>query len=110
MSNEPTPRTDTEIKERDWELMQDRQTVLADFARMLERELAAVTKALEIANKSADDQMFQKREAQKQRDELLAAAEMLSPFVVALQKLCGGQKEAVAIEVAEQAIANAEKL
>jgi len=34
----------------------------------LERELAAAIDALKIANASADDQMFQKREALAQRD------------------------------------------
>ena len=33
-----------------------------------QRELAAVIEALKIATQSADDQMFQKREAQAQRD------------------------------------------
>lgn len=42
-----------------------------EYAKTL-RDLAAAHEALSIANASADDQMFQKREAQAQRDKAIA--------------------------------------
>jgi len=39
----------------------------------IKRELAAAIEALKIANASADDQMFLKREAQAQRDKAVVA-------------------------------------
>lgn len=100
-----TPRTDAEV----WKVVyhhKDEIVVDADFARQLERELAALEtefqhyrenqntfaialceeseqraepaeaevadlkQALEIANRSADDQMFQKREAEAEVERL----------------------------------------
>ena len=53
---------------------------LHDFARQLERELASAHEALSIANASANDQMFQKREAQAQRDKLEKALESIREY------------------------------
>jgi hypothetical protein len=63
-----TPRTDAWRK-------QDTHTLerAFQFMELLERELADYKEALAISNRSADDQMFQKREAEAQRDRLADA-------------------------------------
>lgn len=61
-----TPRTDESIAINHFNAW---SFTAAEHARQLERELADVTAALAIANRSADYQMFQKREATKQRDD-----------------------------------------
>ena len=63
----PTPITDAASKWGDW---QGYEIVPSDVSRDIERQLADYKEALEITNRSADDQMFQKREAERQRDRL----------------------------------------
>lgn len=53
------------------------QFVLADFARQLEKELNAMAEAFVIATRSADDQMFQKREAEQRNAALREEVEGL---------------------------------
>ena len=49
------------------------QTLYDTTVVTLQNQLAAAIEALKIANASADDQMFQKREALEQRDKLATA-------------------------------------
>lgn len=71
-----TPRVDEFCKTSGGQYTYD----LSGLARHLERELAAAHKALRIANASADDQMFQKREAEAQRDKALVALNAIKEY------------------------------
>jgi len=61
-------------------------TILLDYtqagdwgeeSRRLRQHLAAAQESLRIANASADEQMFQKREAEAQRDKLVEALKLI---------------------------------
>lgn len=72
------------------QVKEDRERLEAEVAR-LTAELAGQTEATAIANRSADDQMQQKREAQAEvtrlRENLLDAHDKLGPLCVDVARL-----------------------
>jgi hypothetical protein len=73
-----TPRTES-IMERG-PLQRPTLSDLAAFARELEREISGLNDALKIANRSADEQMRYKREAEAERDRMKFALEHILEY------------------------------
>lgn len=71
MSDRPTPIVDS----CEFTVPFAGKVIVSKTARRLERERDDYKEAFEIASRSADDQMFQKRDAERERDEAREKAE-----------------------------------